>query len=422
MTQVTLTPAFLSGTVPIPPSKSVSHRAVICAALAKGPSKVDNLMFSKDITVTTEGMRKLGANIRQEGSTLYISGGRPAAKEPITIDCGESGSTLRFLIPLGLIGIPVTFTGKGKLVERPLDSYFAIFEKQGISYETNKSCLPLTVNGRLQPGHFELPGDVSSQFISGLLFALPLLDGDSTITITSELESYGYVDLTLEMLERFGVRVEHDNHREYRIQGGQQYKNSQCSIEGDYSQSAFWLTAGTIGRPISCSNLYPRSLQGDKAVIDIIRAMGGHISEEQDTFTAHPTPTSGTTIDASQCPDLVPVLTVLAAVSKGTTHIIKAGRLRIKECDRLKAIAQELNKVGAHVEEQEDSLIIHGKPELQGGVVESWNDHRIAMAMAVASIKCKEPVTILGSECVSKSYPHFWEDFAMLGGKVHKQD
>lgn len=420
MSQVTLTPAFLSGTLPIPPSKSVSHRAVICAALAEGASQVDNLMFSKDITVTTEGMRKLGAAIRKEGSTLFIEGSKPTVTEPITIDCGESGSTLRFLIPLGLVGMPVTFTGKGKLVERPLDSYFSIFAKQGIAYETNHGCLPLTVNGRLKPGHFELPGDVSSQFISGLLFALPLLDGDSTITITSPLESYGYVDLTLEMLERFGVQVKHDKHQLYRIKGGQRYQSSHCTVEGDYSQSAFWLTAGTIGRPISCSNLYPQSLQGDKAILEIIRDMGGHISEEGDTFTAHPTPTHGTTIDASQCPDLVPVLTVLAAVSEGTTRIVNAGRLRIKECDRLKAIAQELNKVGGHVEEHTDSLTIHGRSQLKGGTVESWNDHRIAMAMAVASIRAKEPITILGSECVSKSYPHFWEDFALLGGKVER--
>ena len=421
MSDISIMPTPLTGTVKVPTSKSVSHRAVICAALAEGTSKLKGILVSDDLIATIAAMEALGAIIHQQDDTLIITG--TDCQKPLhnVIDCNESGSTLRFLIPLGLNGHTTTFIGRGKLVERPLDDYFNILNEQQIPYQTTDGHLPLTVTGVLHPGIFHLRGDVSSQFVSGLLFALPRLAGDSSIIITTEMESKGYIDLTLAMLARFGIKVINQNYQKFIIPGKQKYQSTDYQAEGDYSQVAFWLAAGALGSPISSTGLHPDSLQGDKVIVDLIKEMGGKLIQKGNTIDSSPAITKGIVIDASQCPDLVPILTVLAAVSDGTTQIIRAGRLRIKECDRLKAITQELNKLGADVEEYEDSLTIHGRRQLIGGVVDSWHDHRIAMALAIASITCKQPVTIQHSECVSKSYPDFWQDFQMLGGKIHER-
>lgn len=427
MDTIRITPATLAGSVCVPSSKSMGHREIICAALAGGTSVVDNISLSADIEATCGALTVLGAKItpvksvrpgrsafKVEGGSLSSVGGQ--------IDCGESGSTLRFLIPLGaLCKEPVTFIGHGKLVSRPLKAYYDIFDRQGIAYDTAKNGeLPLTVNGGLKPGKFELPGNVSSQFVSGLLFALPLLAGDSVITITSPLESQSYVALTLSCLAKYGIEIAHDNYLTYYIRGGQKYHSKNSLVEGDYSQAAFWLVAGAMGSPIECSGLAVDSLQGDKAILDIMSKMGGvlTVSGKGTEITSSPAATGHTIIDAGDCPDIIPVLTVLAAVSEGTTEIINAGRLRLKECDRLQAITGELNKLGAAVTELPEGLRINGKPVLDGGEAECWNDHRIAMSLAIASIKCKKPVILHGTECVKKSYPEFWRDFASLGGKI----
>jgi len=420
MSDITITPATLMGNICIPTSKSVSHRAVICAALAEGTSKLSGILVSDDLIVTIAAMEALGAVIRQEEGNLFITG--TDCKKPLhtAIDCNESGSTLRFLIPLGLNGQTMTFSGRGKLVERPLHDYFNILNEQRIPYQMTDGHLPLSVTGVLKPGTFHLRGDVSSQFVSGLLFALPRLEADSSIIITTEMESKGYIDLTLSMLARFGINIINQNYQEFIVPGNQKYQSTDYHAEGDYSQVAFWLAAGTLGSPIRATGLNLNSLQGDKVIVDLIKEMGGKLTQKDNAIEASPAITKGIVIDASQCPDLVPILTVLAAVSDGTTQIIRAGRLRIKECDRLQAMTQELNKLGADVEEHEDSLTIHGRPYLTGGVVHSWHDHRIAMALGIASIACQKPVTITHSECVSKSYPDFWRDFQTLGGKIHE--
>lgn len=420
MSDIRITPSTLTGNVSVPTSKSVCHRAVICAALAEGTSVLRGILVSDDLVATIQAMEAFGAIIRQEDGNLIITGTDCTKPLHHIIACNESGSTLRFLIPLGLNNQAMTFTGQGRLVERPLDDYFNILDEQQISYQTADGHLPLSVAGTLKPGTFHLRGDVSSQFVSGLLFALPRLEGDSTIIITTELESQGYIDLTLSMLKRFGIEITNNNYREFVIAGNQKYRSTDYHAEGDYSQVAFWLAAGTMGAPIRCLGLNPDSLQGDRAIIPIIQKMGGHLQLEENSLHAYPAQTKGIVIDASQCPDLVPILTVLAAVSEGTTQIVRAGRLRIKESDRLHAMAQELNKLGADVEEHEDSLTIHGHAFLTGGTVDSWRDHRIAMALGIASIKCREPLTIKHSECVSKSYPDFWRDLQMLGGKINE--
>lgn len=429
MSSVRIYPSKLKGEIKIPPSKSLSHRAIISASLSNGVSEVDNLIFSDDIKATLDGMRSLGTNVVSIESESYektycvtLRGNSEVKTFNDQIDCKESGSTLRFLIPFaGLTGDEMTFTGRGKLVERPLDTYYRIFDEQNIEYMNNNGNLPLSVKGMLRPGTFKIEGNISSQFITGLMFVLPLLDGDSKIEITTELESKGYVDLTLDILKKFNIEIENNDYKEFHIKGNQQYNSRYYRVEGDYSQAAFWIVAGLLGSNIKCRDLDVNSLQGDKAVLEIVERMNGSINIEEDLIEVTETKTDGVIIDASQCPDLVPVLTVLASVSNGTTKIINAERLRIKESDRLKAISTELNKLGANVKELEDGLLIEGKEELVGGTVDSWNDHRIAMALAVASIKCTEPVIITGSEAVKKSYPDFWSDFVDLGGQIDEQ-
>lgn len=429
MSSVKIYPSKLKGEIKIPPSKSLSHRAIISASLSNGVSEIDNLIFSDDIKATLDGMRSLGTNVvsiesesHEKTYCVTLRGNSEVKAFNDQIDCKESGSTLRFLIPFaGLTGDEMTFTGRGKLVERPLDTYYRIFDEQNIEYINNNGNLPLSVKGMLSPGTFKIEGNISSQFITGLMFVLPLLDGDSKIEITTELESKGYVDLTLDILRKFNIEIENNDYKEFHIKGNQQYNSRYYRVEGDYSQAAFWIVAGLLGSNITCRDMDINSLQGDKAVLEIVKRMNGSINIKEDLIEVTETKTDGVIIDASQCPDLVPVLTVLASVSNGTTQIINAERLRIKESDRLKAISTELNKLGADVKELEDGLLIEGKEKLVGGTVDSWNDHRIAMALAVASIKCTEPVTITGSEAVKKSYPDFWRDFVDLGGQIDEQ-
>jgi len=399
---------------------------LICAGLADGESTISNLILSDDIMATLEGIQALGAKVehieaRSDNQThdIVIKGkGFPKIIQD-TIDCRESGSTLRFLIPIALLtGKQITFTGRGRLSQRPIDVYCRIFEKQGINYFPKSSGLPITFSGQLKPGVFCIEGNISSQFISGLLFSLPLLSGDSEIIITTPLESRGYVDLTVDVLGKFSINVQNHNYECFKIKGNQQYKAGNFRVEGDYSQSAFWLVAGILNGHISCNDLNPNSLQGDKIIIDILTKMGANLTVEEDSVKVQTSETSGITIDASQFPDLVPPLAVLGAFSRGTTKIVNAGRLKIKESDRLKAISTELSKLGAKIVELPDGLEIHGRDMLEGGTADSWNDHRIAMALAVAALRCKKPVIINNSDVVKKSYPHFWDDLRKLGGIV----
>ena len=415
-----------------PSSKSMGHREIICAGLAAGTSIIDNISMSKDIEATMRCLKAINVAVDEIPSmiagrkALQISGtGHPMAAAD-SVDCGESGSTLRFFLPLGAnLNCPLTFIGHGKLVSRPLQAYYDIFDEKFIQYFNDNGNLPVTVNGRLTPGTYKLPGDVSSQFVSGLLFALPLLNGDSVIEITSPLESSAYVDMTISCLAKFGIKVENEGglHRRYLVPGKQHYQAQDSRVEGDWSQAAFWTVGGSLGEGITCQGVNVNSLQGDQAVVDIMERMGAAISQTENSVTVNGGTTKATLIDAANCPDIIPVLTVLAAVSEGTTKIINAGRLRIKECDRLAAMTSELNKMGAAITEEPEGLTIVGKPEgLKGGVqVDAWNDHRIAMSLAIAAQKCAEPIRLTGAESVAKSYPTFWEDYKSVGGLVEEE-
>ena len=425
MKNIEIKPSTLRGQITIPPSKSMSHRAIICASLSQGVSRIENIILSDDILATLEAMKSFGVGVSISEldangiCNLTIIGREKLQLINDEIDCKESGSTLRFLIPMaGLFNRRGTYVGRGKLVERPLDTYYEIFKEEGIFYANNKGKLPLSIEGQLKAASFRMKGNISSQFITGLLFVLPLLEGDSKIIITTDLESKGYVDLTIDMLKRFSIEVENKDYREFYIKGNQKYRAINYTVEGDFSQAAFFIVAGLLGGEIDCKGLNMDSLQGDKVILDIVRNMGGDIFIDNNSIKTKQSNTRAMTIDVAQCPDLVPILAVLGALSQGTTEIINAGRLRIKESDRLKAISTELRKLGAYIKELDNGLEIEGKEELTGGVVSSWNDHRIAMALAIASIKCKSPIKIENSGAVEKSYPNFWEDFAKIGGIV----
>ena len=405
MNDIKIIPGTLQGKVSVPSSKSLCHRAIIAAGIASENCNIENVVFSEDIIATCNAMKSIGVLITESKNNVTIKGHNFLTLIKNKIDCKESGSTLRFLIPIVLlIGEEVTFTGSGKLVERPLTPYYKIFQDQNIKYNSAEG-LPLTVKGKLKPGEYKIPGNISSQFITGLLFALPLLSGDSKIIVTTELESKGYVDLTIDILSKFSVQIENVGYKEFHIKGNQKYISTNYTVEGDFSQAAFWLVAGILGGEIQCENMNINSLQGDLVIVDFIKKMGGNIAIEEEKIKAKKSRTQGITIDAANCPDLVPILAVLASLSEGTTEIINAGRLRIKECDRLKAMATELTKLGGDVVETEDGLIIHGRENLKGGIVDSHNDHRIAMALSVVAIGCTEAVILTNSATVKKILP-----------------
>lgn len=419
MDKIIIKPKLLKGNIVVPSSKSLGHRGIIAAALSRGISRVYNIQLSKDIEATMELMKELGAVVNIEDQNLYIDGRKMFSYEKkLDLRCRESGSTLRFLIPLALTKDgDYIFHGEGKLISRPLEPYYEIFEEKGIKYSREEDGLPLKVSGKLTSGTYRVRGDISSQFITGLLFSLPILEGNSRIQITTKLESKGYIDLTLDILKDFGIEIENNNYKEFNIRGAQKYNSRNYYVEGDYSQGAFFLVAGALGSSIVCSGLNKDSLQGDKVILDILEAMGCNVEESKEGIKVKPSKTKGIEIDASNCPDLVPILTVLASLSEGETKIVNAKRLRIKECDRLHAITKELNKLGANIIELEDSLIISGVNELKGGEVDSHNDHRVVMALAIAATRARGNVIINNPSAVEKSYPNFFKDYFKLGGE-----
>lgn len=401
--EVTVSPGRLAGKVTVPGSKSMAHRGLIAAALADGPSRIQNATPSGDLEATIRCLTALGAKIRREGEDLLVTPLTRRWRERCLLPCGESGSTLRFLLPVAAaLGAPARFTGEGRLPDRPIGPLGEALEQGGAILTGLR--LPLDLDGRLRPGEYLLPGNVSSQYITGLLLALPLLDGESAIRLTTPLESAAYVEMTLQVLAQFGVKAWREGER-YCIPGGQTYRASTFSVEGDYSAAAFFLAANAIGSQVECLGLRGDSAQGDKAILSHLGAIrrGGDIA-----------------IDVSQCPDLAPALAVAAAYGKGETTLTGAGRLRLKESDRLTALTAVLTQLGAQVEEGPDYLTIQGVPALRGGTaIDPLGDHRIAMAAAIAALGAKAPVTIRDAQCVGKSYPQFFHHMKLLGGVCH---
>lgn len=421
MEKIIIKPKRLSGSVTIPPSKSLGHRVIISAALSNGMSKVSNVQFSKDIIATINIMKKLGAKIEINDNELIIDGSDifSHTRELLQFQCNESGSTLRFLIPIALVKEgEYAFHGKGKLISRPLTSYYEIFEDKEIQYHTEEGGLPLKISGSLKSGTYRLRGDISSQFITGLLFALPLLKGNSEIIVTTKLESKGYIDLTLQVLKNFGIEIENEGYEVFKINGNQNFQPKNFRIEGDYSQGAFYLVAGAIGSDVNCEDLRKDSLQGDKVIIDILKKMGCKFEETDEFIKALPSRLKGIDIDVSECPDLVPILGVVASLAEGTTRVLNGKRVRLKESDRLFATASELNKIGGNITELEDGLVIEGINSFKSGEVDSHNDHRMVMALAMAATRAKGNIIINDPMAIEKSYPNFFEDYRKLGGDI----
>ncbi len=406
----------LSGTIAIKASKSVMHRALICAALSEGISLLKNCYISHDITATMEILTKLGATFSVVGDNIKVCG---IAKKPITdnliLNANESGSTIRFLIPIAAaLGYDAIFTGENRLKTRPLDIYKEVLGENGVSVDYDGE-LPFTVSGKLCANNFPMHGNISSQFISGMLFALPLLNGDSSVEVIPPFESRGYVDITCDVLQQFGVTINsHEN--TYSLQGNQSYNACDYTVEGDYSQAAFFLVANCLGAKLNITNLNENSLQGDKQILDILKNIGVDISFINGTVKTNCTKLQSFDIDAANIPDLVPILCVLASFCDGVSTIKNVERLKIKESDRIKSSLELINALGGCASYDGEAITIHPCTEFSGGVIDTQNDHRIAMSAAIASIKSTAPVIIKGAECVNKSYPDFFTDIKMLGG------
>ena len=406
----------LVGELSPPPSKSVLHRYIIASSLAKGISKIENISFSEDIIATIEAMKKLGAKIEQKDNYLLIDGSDTFKNlnENIEIDCNESGSTLRFLFPLSIVEEnKVLFKGRGKLFKRPMTPYFENFEKYKIKYSyINEN--EILLEGKLKAGIYEIDGNISSQFITGLLFSLPLLEGESKIIINGKLESSNYIDISLDCLSKFGIKIINNSYQEFIIEGNQSYRVGNYHTEADYSQAAFFLVANAIGSKIKINDLSENSLQGDKKIIDFISEIDKWSSK--DTLI----------LDGSETPDIIPILSLKAAVSGKKIEIVNIERLRIKESDRLKATVEELSKLNFDLIEKKDSILINSKEDVKINKNEkivslsSHSDHRIAMMIAIATTCYEGEILLDNLDCVKKSYPNFWEVFLSLGGKIYE--
>lgn len=409
--RILIKPRPLFGSVTPPPSKSMAHRTLICAALADGSSVISNLHFSDDVKATLKSLKCIGASWRRiDSKIIEVTGtaGRGADRTQL-FECGESGSTLRFFIPIALaLYGHGRFTGMGRLMKRPQGPYLDLFMEKGINFSYAKETLE--VSGKLTPGEYLMRGDVSSQFFSGLLFALPLLSGDSALAASTRLESLPYVDMTRGAQAKAGVEIEGGN-GSYAIRGGQSYAPFSASVEADWSQAAFWMMANVLGCGIRIRGMDDASMQGD-------RAHGLAIAE-----TLADKELKNVEIDISDCPDLLPPAAAAAAVrGEGmVTSFRNAARLRMKESDRLSTVTSVINALGGCAVEERDGITICGLDSLNGGVeISCCGDHRIAMMAAVAATRCNKRIVLDGAECVKKSYPSFWTEYKRLGGYVEE--
>ena len=414
-------PARIGGTVSAPPSKSMAHRAVLCSALAKGTSHIENLEFSKDISATLAAAGQLCARVESGPADALVEGLGHFRPVFGPVDCCESGSTLRFLIPLAsLTGQSITFVGRGRLMERPQSVYETLYRKQNLHFEQANG--QLTVAGSLRSGEYTLAGNVSSQFISGLLFALPLLAGDSTLHLIPPVESRSYIEMTRAAQAAFGVTSHWLDDTTLCIPGGQQYHPCDYIVEGDYSQAAFLAVLGAVKGGITLTGLAAGTLQGDAAILDILRRCGATFTRTEAGLVFEQAPLHGVDIDLADCPDLGPVLMVLGLLCEGTTVIRNAERLRIKESDRIAAMEAELRACGGVLSSEGGTITVQGcKPRLHApeAPLSGHNDHRVVMSLTVLALAADIPLAINEAEAVQKSWPHFFDALKPLGVEVH---
>lgn len=413
-------PSELCGTVSGMSSKSYLHRLLICAALSEGETEIEFNAMSKDISATVSTVSALGKRVEVCDGTLKMFDGDPSQ----TVTVNESGSTFRFMLPVlsaKRAVDTVEISGSEYLATRPISPLYEELISKG-AVLSEKGVFPLTVSGQLESGIYTLPGDISSQFVSGLLLALPLLDGDSEIRIVGPLQSKPYVDITLECMSLFGVSVEETEYG-YYVEGGRKYLSPKKVIcENDYSNAAFFLTSGALSKDfVGVENLNSKTHQGDSMIVDILESFGAEKRVDGNCVCFRKNNLKPIEINVSDVPDLVPIVSLIASVTKGETRIFGAERLRFKESDRLMSVSTALNTLGADVTETADGLVIKGVKALKGGRVDSFNDHRIAMMMAIASCVSDGNITVENFEAITKSYPRFLEDFASIGGKFEIQ-
>jgi 3-phosphoshikimate 1-carboxyvinyltransferase len=415
---VSCAPSVLCGTIKSISSKSDAHRLLICAALSENETKIYCNVMSKDIAATICCLKAMGTEISVDGDIITVS--PKQLNKKAELDCNESGSTLRFLLPLvSALGIDATINGSGRLPQRPISPLKEEMEKKGVVFHTGNN-FPLHLTGQLQSGDYEIEGNVSSQFITGLLMALPVLNGNSKIKLIPPVESKSYLDITISVLRKFGIQVEEQENL-YIIKGNQKYTSpKEIVTDGDWSNSSFFLCAGALSENgVTVTDLDVNSPQGDKKILEVLKNMGAYVQISGNEITVKKNNLKGITIDASDIPDAVPVVSVVAAACTGETRIINAGRLRIKESDRIKSVVEMINSVGGYAEETDDGMIIHGGKPLKGGKVDGYNDHRIVMSASVLSILCDDNIEITDSNAVEKSYPDFWECFNKMGGNAN---
>lgn len=457
-------PGTLCGTLDrVISSKSQAHRLLICAALADSATRLHHVPPSRDAEATCRCLQALGAGLRQDAEDLSVapigrsetdirshsdSAEKPecavgavscesaspapagSGRDVPVLDCGESGSTLRFLLPVAAaLGAQCAFTGQGKLSQRPLEPLYSELIAHG-AVLSPQGAFPLTCGGKLRPGIYRLAGNVSSQFISGLLLALPLLEKESEIRVSGPLESGPYVDMTLQALESFGVHWEKGVPEDaadsvlFRLPGGQRYRSpGEASVEADWSGAAFFLAAGALSPTgLTVQGLHSCSLQGDREILSLLRAFGAEVSVDGSAVFCRWAPLRGVEIDASNIPDLVPVLAAVAAHARGDTRIRGIRRLRLKESDRVVSVLAMIRGLGGEAEAGENEIVIHGKGGLPGGRVDAFRDHRIVMAAAVAASRADGPSEIQGIEAADKSYPGFFDRWQALGGAVRLEE
>lgn len=421
---VLLQPSPIAGTLHIPASKSLSHRALICSGLAQGNSTIEHLGNSKDIQATISCLENLGAkiNIDPKTSLVSVQGCMPQnLTAPVTLDAYESGSTLRFFIPIAASGQElVTFKGQESLLARPLGVYEKLFHDQGLRFEQSQQ--QLTFQGPLTSGAYALEGHISSQFISGMLLMAPLVNGID-LDVVGDYQSRSYVGLTVDMMRQFGITVEETNDHHYHIAPNQEYQSRYVQVESDWSQAAFFLVLGMLKQELTLTGLKQDSLQGDRVICDFVQQAGGLLNWQEDKLVVSPDQKINFTFDLADCPDLGPILCTLAAFIPGKNRLIHTARLRYKESDRVKALEDELRKWGVEITSDEDSITIIGKDTYSSDhivAIDSHNDHRIVMAMAVFALCAHQPCLIQNAQAVNKSYPTFFADLKSLGVELEE--
>lgn len=418
---MTFFPAPLKGTVAAPASKSEAHRRMICAGLTRSATTLNGFMDSADMAATARCLKALGALLSREGDSLTITGyAKKPCKLPV-LDCGESGSTLRFFVPIALaMAKGGVFRMHGRLGQRPMDVYRDLFVPRGVRWRMGVGCdgaAELTVKGELEAGHYVMPGNVSSQFVSGLMFALPLLEEDSTLTVQPPVESAGYINMTVEALTQSGIQLEELSPFSWRIPGNQQYNAKDGALAGDYSQAAVLLCAAALGNEVKVTGLAPATTQGDRAVLKHLESLGAMVQEDASGVCVKADELCGTVLDMSNCPDIAPVLALVCQMSEGESRLTGCSRLRLKECDRLAATVETLNLLGGNARAEGDDIVITGVEKLRGDVtLPDYNDHRMIMMGAMAASVAEKAVKMTGVEALNKSWPEFINVYTNLGG------